>query len=92
MIRLKLMAEGAALAGASGMAFALTPGERLELAASTGACKTSMLQDPEAGRRMETDAILDAVADAGQAAGIPTQLIDAVHGLLPQRAATLGLG
>jgi len=88
---LAMMAEGAAVAGATGIMFPLTPAARLDVAARAGAFKTSMLQDLEAGRRLESDAILGAVSDAGRDAGIATPLIDAVHGLLRQRAATLGL-
>ena len=46
-----------------------------------GAFKTSMLQDAEAGRPLELDALVGAVREIGVAVGEPTPAIDALLGL-----------
>jgi len=46
-----------------------------------GAFKTSMLQDVEAGRPLELDALVGAVREIGQRVGVPTPTIDALFGL-----------
>jgi 2-dehydropantoate 2-reductase len=53
--------------------------KRIEGAAQVGAHKTSMLQDLEAGRALETDALIGAVAELGRLTETPTPSIDAVH-------------
>ncbi|NCC36820.1 MAG: oxidoreductase, partial [Chloroflexia bacterium] len=40
---------------------------------------TSMLQDIEAGRRTEIDALVGAVAELGRLTGTPTPHLDAVY-------------
>ena len=46
-----------------------------------GKHKTSMLQDAEAGKALETEAIIGSVAELGRLTGTPTPTIDAVHAL-----------
>jgi 2-dehydropantoate 2-reductase len=74
-----------------GVDFGTTVEQRLEAAARAGAFKTSMLQDLEAGRRLEIDAILGAVADAARALKVDVPAIRFVLGLLTQKAESLGL-
>jgi 2-dehydropantoate 2-reductase len=72
-----------------------SPEDRHAITAKLGAFKTSMLQDVEAGRTIELDAIVGAVAELGQRLGVATPFVDAlygltrlfaqVHGLLPRR-------
>lgn len=87
-----MMTEARAVAESLGVTFETTIEQRLEAAARAGAFKTSMLQDLEAGRRLELDAIIGAVADAAREAGLATPAIDAVLGLLAQKADILGPG
>jgi 2-dehydropantoate 2-reductase len=47
-----------------------------------GAFKTSMLQDVEAGRPLEIDALLTAVTEIGERVGVPTPNTDALLGLV----------
>ena len=46
-----------------------------------GAFKTSMLQDVEAGRPLELDALVGVVREIGQRVGVATPMIDALFGL-----------
>ncbi|MDF1736971.1 MAG: 2-dehydropantoate 2-reductase [Minwuia sp.] len=54
---------------------------RHEVTARLGAFKTSMLQDAEAGRDLELDAIVTAVHDIGHRLGVATPHIDGILGL-----------
>ena len=49
--------------------------------ARLGAFKTSMLQDVEAGRRLELEALLGAPREIGARLGIETPHIDALYAL-----------
>jgi 2-dehydropantoate 2-reductase len=55
--------------------------DRHALTMELGAFKTSMLQDVEAGRQIELDALVSAVREIGQRLGLPTPNIDALLGL-----------
>lgn len=87
-----MMTEGRAVATEHGVAFPTSIEQRLETASQAGRFKTSMLQDLEAGRRLEIDAIIGAVAAMGRQVGVPTPTVDVVLGLLEQKARGLGLG
>jgi 2-dehydropantoate 2-reductase len=56
-----------------------------------GAVKTSMLQDVEAGKPVEIDAMLTAVREIASTAGIPTPYTDALLGLSRLHARVRGL-
>jgi 2-dehydropantoate 2-reductase len=84
-----MMGEAQALAAKSGIEFPMSIEQRLEIAAQAGAFKTSMLQDVEAGRPMEIDAIIGAVSAYGRLMGVETPSIDIVLGLLRQKAYAL---
>lgn len=58
-----------------------TPEDRNKVTRQLGAFKTSMLQDAEAGRALELDALVGAVREIGIAVGVPTPFIDALLGL-----------
>jgi 2-dehydropantoate 2-reductase len=50
-------------------------------AAATGEHKTSMLQDLEAGRRLEVDALVGAVVELAGGAGVPVPTLRTVYKL-----------
>jgi 2-dehydropantoate 2-reductase len=74
-----MMAEAQTIAAKLGMDFGISLDQRIEGAANVGAHKTSMLQDIEAGRPTEIDAILGAVAELGRLTGTPTPYIDGLY-------------
>jgi 2-dehydropantoate 2-reductase len=74
-----IMLEGQAIAEALGITFPITIDQRIAGAEQVGAHKTSMLQDIEAGRPTEIDALVGAVAELGRLVGIPTPHIDAMY-------------
>jgi 2-dehydropantoate 2-reductase len=65
--------------------------ERLEITRSMGPVRTSMLQDADAGRSVELDALVSAVRELGQAAGVATPHTDALLGLTRVAARARGL-
>jgi 2-dehydropantoate 2-reductase len=76
-----LMEEVDAVARALGIEVPLTIEKRIEGAAATGEHKTSMLQDLEAGRPLEADALLGAVVELAEGAGVPVPSLRVVYGL-----------
>jgi 2-dehydropantoate 2-reductase len=68
-----------------------TPAERHAVTRKLGAFKTSMLQDAEAGRPLELDALVGAVREIGQHLQLPTPHTDALLGLTRLMAQTRGL-
>ena len=58
-----------------------TPEERNKVTRKLGAFKSSMLQDAEAGRPLELDALVGAVREIGAALGEPTPAVDTLLGL-----------
>jgi 2-dehydropantoate 2-reductase len=58
-----------------------TPEDRFAVTRKLGSFKTSMLQDVEAGRGIELDALLGAVREIGLRLGVPTPTIDALYAL-----------
>jgi 2-dehydropantoate 2-reductase len=69
-----------------------TPEERHAVTRKLGAFKTSMLQDVEAHRAIESDALIGAVHEIGRRLNVATPNIDALYGLLRLMAASRGLG
>ncbi|NEQ22810.1 MAG: 2-dehydropantoate 2-reductase [Microcoleus sp. SIO2G3] len=74
-----MMKEAQAIGEKLGVEFGIPLEQRIEGAEKVGAHKTSMLQDVEAGRPTEVDAIVGAVAELGRLTGVPTPHIDAVY-------------
>ncbi|MFV9503346.1 MAG: 2-dehydropantoate 2-reductase [Oscillochloridaceae bacterium umkhey_bin13] len=74
-----LMAEAQAVAEALGVRFPISIERRIKMAEEVGAHKTSMLQDIEAGRRTEIDALVGAVAELGRLTDTPTPQLEAVY-------------
>ena len=87
-----VMLEAQAIGAAFGIPIEQRPEERHAVTRKLGAFKTSMLQDLEAGRPLEIDALLGAVREIGAHVGIATPNVDALFGLVRLMAATRGLG
>ena len=77
----RMMLEAQEIAGRLGISFRVPLQRRLEGAGKVGAHKTSMLQDREAGRALEIDAILGAVIELGRLTGAATGCLEAVYAL-----------
>ncbi len=75
------MQEAAAIGARIGCPIAQSPEDRHAITARLGAFKTSMLQDVEAGRALELDAIVTVVHEIGQRLGLATPNIAALLGL-----------
>ena len=75
----RMMAEGQAVAESLGVKFKISLQQRLAGAEAVGAHKTSMLQDVEAGRALELEALVGAVIELGRISGTPTPTIEAVY-------------
>ena len=76
-----IMREAAVIGERVGCPIAQSPQDRHAITRSLGAFKTSMLQDIEAGRPIETDALLAAPRELAQQLGIATPMLDALLGL-----------
>jgi 2-dehydropantoate 2-reductase len=76
-----LMEEVDSVARAIGVELPLSIEKRMEGAAATGAHRTSMLQDLEAGRPLEVDALLGAVVELADGAGLPVPSLRTVYRL-----------
>lgn len=76
-----IMQEAAEVGERMGCPISQTPQDRHVITRSLGAFKTSMLQDIEAGRPIETDALLSAPRELAQQLGVATPMLDALLGL-----------
>jgi 2-dehydropantoate 2-reductase len=56
-----------------------------------GAFKTSMLQDAEAGKALEIDALVTVVHEIGELVGVATPTIDSLLGLVRLYGQTHGI-
>ncbi len=74
-----MMAECQAIGEKFGITFGVSIEQRIKGAEQIGAHKTSMLQDIEAGRTTEIDALVGSVAELGRLVGVSTPYIDAVY-------------
>jgi len=88
---LAIMAEAAAIGEKIGCPIRQSGGERNAVTRKLGAFKTSMLQDVEAGKPLEIDALLTAVSEIGGRVGVATPSTDALLGLTRVFAAGRGL-
>jgi 2-dehydropantoate 2-reductase len=86
------MREAAEIGRRIGCPVSESPEDRSRVTRKLGVVKTSMLQDAEAGRRLELDALVAAVREVGAVVGLPTPSIDALLGLTRLSAAVRGLG
>lgn len=74
-----MMAEAQAIAEKLGITFRHTIEKRIASAESVGAHKTSMLQDVEAGRSLETEALIGAILELGKMTETPAPAIEAIY-------------
>jgi 2-dehydropantoate 2-reductase len=85
------MLEAKAIGAKVGIEITDTPADRHAVTAKLGAFKTSMLQDVEAGKTIELDALVAAVCEIGANVGVATPYTDALFGLTRLMAQTRGL-
>jgi 2-dehydropantoate 2-reductase len=86
----KMMEECQAVGASIGAALKIDVETKLNSFNSNLAFRTSTLQDLEAGRQLEIDALVGVVAELGQITGTPTPTIDTVYSLLRLLAKNLG--
>ncbi len=75
----EIMGEAEAVAARLGIELPISIDQRMAGAGKVGAHKTSMLQDLEAGRPMELEAIVGAVVELGERLGVPMPSTRAVY-------------
>jgi 2-dehydropantoate 2-reductase len=86
-----MMLEAQEIAEKLGVRFPIDVERRIDGGAAVGAHRTSMLQDLDAGRPMEIDALIGSVQELGHLTKTPTPTIDTVLALTKLRALTAGL-
>jgi 2-dehydropantoate 2-reductase len=86
------MAELAAIGAAIGCPIGESGEDRMAVTARLGAFKTSMLQDVEAGRPIELEALLGAPREIARRSGIETPALDRLYGVTKLMAESLGSG
>jgi 2-dehydropantoate 2-reductase len=87
----RVMLEAKAIGERLGLPIDQRPEDRHAVTRKLGAFKTSMLQDVEAGRPMEVDALVGAVNELGALVQVPTPYTSALLGLTRLMARTRGL-
>jgi len=87
----KIMLEAKAIGEKIGIPIAQTPEDRHAVTMKLGAFKTSMLQDVEAGKTVELDALVSVVRELGQITQVSTPYTDALLGLSRLHASVHGL-
>jgi len=88
---LQAMAEAAAIGARIGCPIAQSGEDRMAVTRKLGAFKTSMLQDAEAGKPLEIDALVTAAQEIGRLVNLPTPTIDGLLGLVRVFARSRGL-
>lgn len=87
----RAMIEAAEIGTRIGLPISMTPEERHAITRKLGAVRTSMLQDTEAGRPLELDALIASVSELGRRTGVATPSLDALLGLTRVMAKARGL-
>jgi 2-dehydropantoate 2-reductase len=87
----KVMLEAKEIGARFGIAIDQQPEDRHQVTRKLGAFKTSMLQDVEAGKAVELDALVTVVRELGQLTQVPTPFTDALLGLARLHARVRGL-
>ncbi|HPE61292.1 MAG: 2-dehydropantoate 2-reductase [Thiothrix sp.] len=82
------MQEAAAIGAVIGCPIDQTPQARNAVTRKLGAMRTSMLQDADAGKTLEVDALIGVVHEIGIRTGIATPNISALYGLIRLYAAS----
>jgi 2-dehydropantoate 2-reductase len=84
-----MMREAQEVAGKLGIEFRVSLDKRIAGAEKVGRHKTSMLQDIEAGRAPEIDALVGSVVELARLTGTPSPHIDTVYALVKLLAKTM---
>ncbi|MDP9899508.1 2-dehydropantoate 2-reductase [Variovorax ginsengisoli] len=87
----RVMLEAKEIGARIGVPIADSPEDRHVVTRKLGAFKTSMLQDVQASRPVELDALVTVVRELGQLTQTPTPFTDALLGLARLRTRQLGL-
>ncbi|HMA23214.1 MAG TPA: 2-dehydropantoate 2-reductase [Gemmatimonadaceae bacterium] len=88
-LSIDMMREAEAIAGKLGVTFRVGIDKRIAGAEKVGAHKTSMLQDVEAGRPPEIEALIGAVVELGRLTATPAPRIEAVYACVSLLAKTI---
>jgi len=86
-----VMQEGMAVSEHYGYRMPMTIEQRIDIARQLGAAKISMLQDLEQRRRLELAAVVGAVIELAELAGIAVPVTRIVHALTLARTRALGI-
>jgi 2-dehydropantoate 2-reductase len=86
-----VMLEAREIGARIGIPIDQRPEDRHQVTRRLGAFKTSMLQDVEAGKPVELDALVTVVKELGQLTGVATPFTDALLGLARLHAQVHGL-
>ena len=86
-----VMLEAKEIGARIGIPIEQQPADRHQVTLKLGAFKTSMLQDVEAGKAVELDALVTVVKELGSLTGVTTPLTDALLGLSRLQARVRGL-
>jgi 2-dehydropantoate 2-reductase len=87
----RVMLEAREIGGRIGIPIAQQPEDRHQVTRKLGAFKPSMLQDVEAGKPVELDALVTVVKELGELTGVATPFTDALLGLSRLHARVHGL-
>jgi 2-dehydropantoate 2-reductase len=87
----QVMLEAREIGARIGIPIEQRPEDRHQVTMKLGAFKTSMLQDVEAGKPVELDALVTVVKELGELTGVPTPFTDALLGLARLHARVRGL-
>ena len=87
-----MMTEAQSVAHKLGITFRVGLDKRIAGAEKVGKHKTSMLQDVEAGREPEVEALVGSVVELGRLTHTPTPHIDALYALTSLLAQTIATG
>jgi 2-dehydropantoate 2-reductase len=77
-----MMREAQDIAQKLGVTFRVSIDKRIAGAEAVGAHKTSMLQDVEAGRSLETEALIGSILEMARLTGTPAPAIESVYALV----------
>jgi ketopantoate reductase/2-keto-4-pentenoate hydratase/2-oxohepta-3-ene-1,7-dioic acid hydratase in catechol pathway len=78
----RMMEEAETIAKKLGVTFRVTIEKRIAGAEAVGAHKTSMLQDVEAGRSLETEALIGSILEMARLTETPAPAIESVYALV----------
>lgn len=87
----RMMDEAIGIGGRLGLRLQVDPQQRIAQARALGHIKTSMLQDLEAARAVELDAILGSLVECAAAVAMPVPTLESIFALARMRARQAGL-